>query len=94
MNFNTRSIHSGQRPDPATGATIPPISVSTTFTQAAPGEHKGYEYARTNNPTRAALEECLASLEEGESCAAFASGLFFGGYLSAKIFRVLPKHWL
>lgn len=75
MNFNTRSIHTGQRPDPTTGATIPPISVSTTFTQAAPGEHKGYEYARTNNPTRAALEECLASLEEGESCAAFSSGL-------------------
>src|SRR5204863_2967853 len=54
---------------------IPPIHLSTTYTQAAPGQHKGYEYSRTQNPTRKALEQCLASLEEGEDCAAFASGL-------------------
>ena len=75
MKFSTRAIHVGQEPDPATGSTIPPIHLSTTYTQAAPGQHKGYEYSRTQNPTRKALEQCLASLEEGEECAAFASGL-------------------
>jgi cystathionine gamma-lyase len=75
MKFSTRAIHVGQEADPATGSTIPPIHVSTTYTQAAPGQHKGYEYSRTQNPTRKALEQCLASLEEGEDCAAFASGL-------------------
>lgn len=75
MKFETRAIHAGQAPDPATGATIPPVSLSTTYTQAGPGRHKGFEYSRTQNPTRAALEECLASLEEGEACAAFGSGL-------------------
>jgi cystathionine gamma-lyase len=75
MKFATRAIHDGQEPDPATGSTIPPIHLSTTYTQAAPGRHKGYEYSRTKNPTRHALEQCLASLEEGEDCAAFASGL-------------------
>ncbi len=75
MEFATRAIHVGQDPEPATGATIPPIFLSTTFTQKAPGEHKGYEYSRTRNPTREALEACLASLEEGEACAAFSSGL-------------------
>ncbi len=75
MNFETRAIHAGQDPDPATGATIPPVHFTTTYTQAAPGEHKGYEYSRTQNPTRQRLEECLASLEEGEACAAFSSGL-------------------
>lgn len=73
--FSTRAIHAGQPPDPTTGATIPPISLSSTFTQHAPGEHKGYEYARSGNPTRTALEQALASVEGGEACAAFASGL-------------------
>ncbi len=73
--FSTRAIHAGQPPDPTSGATVIPISVSSTFTQAAPGEHKGYEYARSGNPTRAALETCLASLEGGEVGLAFASGL-------------------
>ncbi len=75
QGFSTRAIHAGQPPDPVTGATIPPISLSSTFTQAAPGEHKGYEYARSGNPTRAALEECLASIEGAEQGLAFASGL-------------------
>ncbi|QEL16349.1 cystathionine gamma-synthase [Limnoglobus roseus] len=73
--FSTRAIHAGQPADPATGATVVPISVSSTFTQAAPGEHKGYEYARSGNPTRAALEACLAALEGGDRGLAFASGL-------------------
>ena len=75
MKFSTRAIHVGQEPDPTTGSTIPPIHLSTTYTQAAPAQHKGYEYSRTQNPTRKALEQCLASLEEGEDCAAFSSGL-------------------
>src|SRR5260221_5902658 len=73
--FATRAIHAGQDPDPATGATIVPIYATSTFTQAAPGQHKGYEYARSGNPTRTALETCLASLEAGERGLAFASGL-------------------
>lgn len=73
--FETRAIHDGQPPDPATGAVVPPIHQSATFAQAAPAEHKGYEYARTANPTRTALESCLASLEEGDYGLAFASGM-------------------
>lgn len=73
--FSTRAIHAGQPADPATGATVVPISVSSTFTQSGPGEHKGYDYARSGNPTRAALETCLAALEGGERGLAFASGL-------------------
>jgi len=75
MNFATRTVHVGQTPDPHTGATIPPIHVTSTYTQAAPGEHKGYEYSRTQNPTRNALEACLAALEGGYGAASFASGL-------------------
>jgi cystathionine beta-lyase/cystathionine gamma-synthase len=75
MKFETRAIHVGQAPDPSTGATIPPLYLSSTYTQSAPGEHLGYDYARSNNPTRASLEASLASLEGGESCAAFSSGL-------------------
>ncbi len=75
LGFSTRAIHAGQPPDPNTGATIPPISLSSTFTQAAPGDHKGFEYARSGNPTRAALETCLAALEGTERGLAFASGL-------------------
>lgn len=73
--FATRAIHAGQDADPATGATIVPIYATSTYTQAAPGKNKGYEYSRSGNPTRTALETCLASLEEGERGLAFASGL-------------------
>ncbi len=75
MRFATRAIHVGQEPDPATGATIVPIYQTSTYTQEAPGKHKGYEYSRTANPTRTALEECVASLEGAEYGLAFASGL-------------------
>jgi len=75
QGFATRAIHAGQDPDPATGATIVPIYATSTYTQAAPGKHKGYEYSRSGNPTRTALEACLASLEGGERGLAFASGL-------------------
>src|SRR5271165_2949902 len=77
--FATRAIHAGQDADPATGATVVPIYATSTYTQAAPGQHKGYEYSRSGNPTRAALETCLAALEGGEAQVtrglAFASGL-------------------
>ena len=73
--FETRAIHAGQAPDPSTGAVVPPIYQTSTFAQSAPAEHKGYEYARTANPTRTALETCLASLEEGNHGLAFASGM-------------------
>jgi cystathionine gamma-lyase len=75
MRFATKAIHVGQEPDPATGATIVPIYQTSTYTQEAPGQHKGYEYSRTANPTRTALEECVASLEGGDYGLAFASGL-------------------
>src|SRR5512138_544939 len=75
QGFSTRAIHAGQDADPATGATIVPIYATSTYTQAAPGQHKGYEYSRSGNPTRKALEVCLAALEGAESGAAFASGL-------------------
>lgn len=73
--FATRAIHVGQEPDPRTGAVVVPIYQTSTFVQDAVGQHRGYEYARTGNPTRAALQECLASLEGAEACVAFASGL-------------------
>ena len=73
--FETRAIHSGQPPDPTTGAVIPPVSFSTTFAQDAVGETRGFEYARSANPTRSALEQCLASLEQAEHGLGFASGL-------------------
>jgi cystathionine gamma-lyase len=73
--FSTRAIHAGQPPDPTTGAVITPIYATTTYAQQSPGQHKGYEYSRSGNPTRAALETCLASLEGGERGLAFASGL-------------------
>src|SRR3954452_2131236 len=73
--FATRAIHAGQPADPATGATIVPIYATATFTQEAPGQHKGYEYSRSGNPTRSALEACLAALEGGERGLTFASGL-------------------
>jgi len=73
--FATRAIHAGQAADPTTGATIVPIYATSTYTQQAPGQHKGYEYSRSANPTRTALEICLASLEGAERGLAFASGL-------------------
>lgn len=75
MRFATRAIHVGQEADPATGAIIVPIYQTSTYTQEALGKHKGYEYARTGNPTRTALEKCLASLEGAEFGLCFASGL-------------------
>jgi len=75
MDFATRAIHAGQDADPTTGATIVPIYATSTYTQAAVGEHKGFDYSRVSNPTRIALETQLASLEEAEHCVAFASGL-------------------
>src|SRR6516162_5890729 len=75
LGFSTRAIHAGQDADPATGATVVPIYATSTYTQEAPGKHKGYEYSRSGNPTRTALETCLASLEGGERGLAFASGL-------------------
>jgi cystathionine beta-lyase/cystathionine gamma-synthase len=73
--FSTICIHAGQEPDPSTGAIITPIFQTSTYVQDALGEHKGYEYARTQNPTRAALEGNLAALESGRGAAAFASGM-------------------
>ncbi len=75
MKFSTRAIHVGQEADPATGATIVPIYQTSTYTQTAIGEHKGFDYSRTVNPTRVALEKQLASLEEARFCSAFASGM-------------------
>jgi cystathionine gamma-lyase len=73
--FATRAIHAGQSPDPATGAVTVPIYQTSTFAQQAVGKHQGYEYARTGNPTRAALEACIAALEEGAHGLAYASGM-------------------
>jgi cystathionine beta-lyase/cystathionine gamma-synthase len=75
MDFATRAIHAGQEPDPATGAVTTPIYQTSTFAQEAVGVHKGYDYARVANPTRTALEECLASLENAAHGHAFSSGL-------------------
>ena len=75
LGFGTRAIHAGQRPDPVTGAVMTPVYFTSTYAQEAPGVHKGYEYSRTGNPTRAALETCLASLESAAHGFAFASGM-------------------
>ena len=75
MDFETRAIHDGQEPDPATGAVITPIYQTSTFAQDAVGENKGYDYSRAGNPTRTALETCLASLESADHGLAFSSGL-------------------
>src|SRR5256885_3050174 len=74
-DFETRAIHVGQEPDPATGAIIPPIYQTATYVQDAFGEHRGYDYARVANPTRHALEAALASLESAEHGLAYSSGL-------------------
>lgn len=73
--FGTRAIHAGQEPDPTTGAIMVPIYATSTYVQQSPGVHKGYEYSRSQNPTRMALEACVADLENGEAGFAFASGL-------------------
>jgi cystathionine beta-lyase/cystathionine gamma-synthase len=75
MRFATTAIHAGQEPDPATGAIMTPVYLTSTYVQEAPGEHKGFDYSRTNHPTRAALERNLAALEGGEFGLAFGSGL-------------------
>jgi len=75
QKFGTRAIHAGQTPDPSTGAVMTPIYATSTYAQSSPGKHKGFEYARTQNPTRMAFERCLADLEGGRAGFAFASGL-------------------
>ncbi|MEE8142393.1 MAG: PLP-dependent transferase, partial [Planctomycetota bacterium] len=75
MRFSTRAIHAGQEPDPQTGAIMVPVYLTSTYVQEAPGRHQGYEYSRTGNPTRTALERNLAALEEGDHGLCFASGL-------------------
>lgn len=75
MKFNTKTIHGGQQPDLAYGSVMPPIYQTSTYAQSTPGGHKGYEYSRSANPTRTALEKALASLENGNYGLAFASGL-------------------
>lgn len=74
-HFDTRAIHAGQNPDPSTGAVMTPIFATSTYRQSAPGVHQGYEYSRTQNPTRSAYEGCIASLESGTHGFAFASGM-------------------
>lgn len=75
LGLGTRAIHAGQSPDPATGAIMTPIYATSTYVQESPGRHKGYEYSRTQNPTRMAYERCVADLEGGKAGFAFASGL-------------------
>ena len=75
QSFRTRVIHAGQAPDPTTGAIMPPIYATSTYVQKSPGQHKGYEYSRSHNPTRQAYERCIADLESGTHGFAFASGM-------------------
>ncbi|HSN70689.1 MAG TPA: cystathionine gamma-synthase [Steroidobacteraceae bacterium] len=75
LGFATRAIHAGQTPDPSTGAVMPPIYATSTYAQKSPGVHQGYEYSRTQNPTRMAWERCVADLESGTHGFAFASGM-------------------
>src|ERR1700730_14030556 len=75
LAFGTRTVHAGQHPDPSTGAVMVPIYATSTYAQESPGVHKGYEYSRSQNPTRMAFERCVADLESGVSGFAFASGL-------------------
>ena len=75
MKFGTKVIHAGIKPDPSTGAIMTPIYQTSTYVQDSPGVHKGYEYARTQNPTRTVLEENLAALENGNYAICYASGL-------------------
>jgi cystathionine beta-lyase/cystathionine gamma-synthase len=75
MKFSSKAIHAGQEPEPTTGAVSVPIYQTSTYAQEGIGKHKGFEYARTQNPTRSALEKNLAALEGGKACFAFASGM-------------------
>src|SRR5947209_19239140 len=75
LAFATRAIHAGQSPDPTTGAVMTPIYTTSTYAQQSPGVHKGLDYGRSHNPTRWALERCVADLEDGTMGLAFASGL-------------------
>ena len=75
LGFESLAIHAGQAPDPGTGAVVTPIFQTSTFAQSAVGQHLGYDYARTANPTRSALEKCLAALEGAAHGLAFASGM-------------------
>lgn len=75
LHLATRAIHAGQEPDPSTGAVMVPIYATSTYVQASPGDHQGYEYSRTQNPTRMAFERCIADLEAGANGFAFASGM-------------------
>lgn len=75
LRFNSKTIHGGQQPDAAYGAVMPPVYLTSTFAQSAPGQHRGYEYSRSGNPTRHALEAAMASIENGTSGLAFSSGL-------------------
>jgi cystathionine beta-lyase/cystathionine gamma-synthase len=75
LDFATRCVHAGQEPDPTTGAVMMPIYTTSTYVQQSPGVHKGYDYARTRNPTRMAFERCIADLEGGSAAFAFASGI-------------------
>lgn len=84
--FATRAVHAGQRPDPTTGAVMTPIYATSTYVQESPGVHKGFEYSRSQNPTRMAFEACLADLEGGSRAFAFASGLA----ASATVLDLLP----
>jgi len=84
--FSTKAIHSGQEPEPATGAVITPIFATSTFVQPSPGINKGYEYSRSGNPTRKALEQCIADLENGTRGFAFSSGLA----ASSTVLELLP----
>ncbi len=73
--FGTLAIHAGQDPDPRTGAVMVPVYLTSTYAQESPGKHKGYDYSRSDNPTRTAYQECLAAIEGGTYGLAFASGL-------------------
>lgn len=75
LGFATRTIHAGQVPDPSTGAVMQPIYATSTYVQRSPGVHQGFEYSRSQNPTRFAFERCVADLEGGSRAFAFASGL-------------------
>lgn len=86
--FETRAIHAGQDPDPSTGSVVPPLHLATTFRQRAVGEHQGFEYGRTDNPTRRALETQVAALEGGRHAHAFASGLA----AEDAVLRALTRH--
>src|SRR6185312_11482 len=75
LRFATRAIHGGQHPDPLTGAVMPPLYATSTYAQSSPGVHKGYDYSRTRNPTRDALQAAMANLEGGAAGFTFATGM-------------------